>query len=403
MTWLKLDDGFLRHPKFINAMGRHAHALYTWLGLLSWSKQNLTDGLVPAAAVRVTDGPSNGKQRALAVQALVNAKLVHREPNGDLRLHDFLDWNDPSELVKVRRREDRKRKLQGGRPVSDTPIDSALTPRVTPDSGAVDYFSTPAISPSCAPIPAGFRSSETKTETETLKTKREDTSSSPSAPVDPRSLSDDSGEPESGAKTSNGPAEPTACPPDASAAVEAGAGALGADGRRSVSVKAVATKSLAQHAGAAASTEVLEVFEHWKRVMSKAPSTELSPKRLRAVRARLDGGRTAKELCRAIDGCARSDFNMGRESGRPTKYNDLELICRDAEHLERFLDLAESPQKFAAASRAPASPPKGRPALEVMAEWEALEKAEEIKQVAERKEREARRLLWQQRQTGGES
>lgn len=43
----------------------------------------------------------------------------------------------------------------------------------------------------------------------------------------------------------------------------------------------------------------------------------------------------------AIDGCAKSDFHMGRNKlGR--RYDDLELIFRDQAHIEKFLDLGES-------------------------------------------------------------
>lgn len=47
MSWLEIDDRFLRHPKFVKAMSQHVHALYAWFGLMTWTKQNLTDGLIP--------------------------------------------------------------------------------------------------------------------------------------------------------------------------------------------------------------------------------------------------------------------------------------------------------------------------------------------------------------------
>ena len=44
MSWIKLDDGWLDHPK-IRAMGPVARSL--WLGALSWSCEQLTDGFIP--------------------------------------------------------------------------------------------------------------------------------------------------------------------------------------------------------------------------------------------------------------------------------------------------------------------------------------------------------------------
>lgn len=42
------------------------------------------------------------------------------------------------------------------------------------------------------------------------------------------------------------------------------------------------------------------------------------------------------DLKRAIDGCRADPFSMG-ENDRGKPFNDIALICRDAEHVERFL------------------------------------------------------------------
>ena len=77
------------------------------------------------------------------------------------------------------------------------------------------------------------------------------------------------------------------------------------------------------------------VFEHWKRVMGH-PRAVLDKKRERAVEARLREGRTVAELCQAVDGCAKTPHNMGQnEQGQ--RYDDLELICRNAGQVERFM------------------------------------------------------------------
>lgn len=79
-----------------------------------------------------------------------------------------------------------------------------------------------------------------------------------------------------------------------------------------------------------------EIFEFWKTTMGKTGRTMFSPKRKKAVLARLKDY-PVDDIRFAIMGCAGSDWNMGREN-KKVVHNDLELICRDTEHLERYRD-----------------------------------------------------------------
>jgi uncharacterized protein YdaU (DUF1376 family) len=84
---------------------------------------------------------------------------------------------------------------------------------------------------------------------------------------------------------------------------------------------------------------VQAVFSHWCRVLDHG-TAKLSPKRSRLIRARLKEGYTVEQLSAAIDGCRASPFHMGQnETG--TRYDDLALICRDAEHVEQFVQLRQ--------------------------------------------------------------
>lgn len=47
------------------------------------------------------------------------------------------------------------------------------------------------------------------------------------------------------------------------------------------------------------------------------------------------------DCMRAIRGCAASDFHMGRNK-QNKRYDDLELIFRDQDHVERFLEYGAS-------------------------------------------------------------
>lgn len=85
------------------------------------------------------------------------------------------------------------------------------------------------------------------------------------------------------------------------------------------------------------------VFEHWK-AKTGYRRAKLTPKRARAVRNRLRDGYSVEELRRAVDGCLVTPHNAGQNE-RGERYDDLELICRDGEHVERFMRNAGAPPK----------------------------------------------------------
>ncbi len=81
-----------------------------------------------------------------------------------------------------------------------------------------------------------------------------------------------------------------------------------------------------------------EVFKYWCAVMQKNPNiAKLTPKRKKAVAARLKEGYTVGQIKQAIDGCSNDPFSMG-QNDRQKEFNDLELICRTGEKLEGFID-----------------------------------------------------------------
>ena len=84
---------------------------------------------------------------------------------------------------------------------------------------------------------------------------------------------------------------------------------------------------------------IQELFEFW--IQACRPTARRRPlldtkRRTRLGAAIHDYG---MEACRdAITGCTMSDFHMGRNKTNK-KYDDVELIFRDAKHVEQFLDL----------------------------------------------------------------
>jgi hypothetical protein len=85
------------------------------------------------------------------------------------------------------------------------------------------------------------------------------------------------------------------------------------------------------------SSQALEIFEHWKKVFSKRGDVIFSEKRKGKVLARLNQGYTIDQIKQAIDNCAKSEFHVTNH------YTDLELICRDPEHMDKFIDYVPPP------------------------------------------------------------
>ncbi len=118
MSWLRMDDAMLDHPKWIRALrdGGDA-ALHLWLRFCAWSSRHLTDGIIPADVIDAIPGPRGAKVRARAQQALADASLIERRSNGDLLLHDYLEYNPSRAEVMAERgrkaQNQRDRRLRG--------------------------------------------------------------------------------------------------------------------------------------------------------------------------------------------------------------------------------------------------------------------------------------------------
>lgn len=76
------------------------------------------------------------------------------------------------------------------------------------------------------------------------------------------------------------------------------------------------------------------VFDHWRKATGHERA-RASPERVTKIRARLRDGFTVEQLLSAVNGCAASEFHS------TNGHNDLTLICRDASHVEKFLQVAE--------------------------------------------------------------
>lgn len=83
-----------------------------------------------------------------------------------------------------------------------------------------------------------------------------------------------------------------------------------------------------------------QVFRHWQLIMQH-PKAKFDKKRNAKIKQALKLGYTVSELKQAIDGCAKTPFYMGKnDSGQ--RHDHIELIFRDATHIERFINNANN-------------------------------------------------------------
>lgn len=83
-----------------------------------------------------------------------------------------------------------------------------------------------------------------------------------------------------------------------------------------------------------------ELFKYWQTVMNH-PRAVFDAKRQRKVEQSFKLGYSLEDLKKAIDGCSITPYNMGK-NGSGQVYDDISLIFRDADHIERFMNNANS-------------------------------------------------------------
>lgn len=83
--------------------------------------------------------------------------------------------------------------------------------------------------------------------------------------------------------------------------------------------------------------EVARVFDGWKRTMGKPSSTKLSVERERKIVQRLEDDYSVDDILLGVLGCSKTPHNMG-DNDRNTTFNDIELICRNVQNLDRFIE-----------------------------------------------------------------
>jgi len=94
-----------------------------------------------------------------------------------------------------------------------------------------------------------------------------------------------------------------------------------------------------EHGNANADEDVNSVFDYWVNTMN-SPNSKLTADRKAKIKARLKTF-SVDDICKAIDGCKRSEFHMGKND-RNTAYNSIEFICRNDSKIEFFHNVGQS-------------------------------------------------------------
>jgi hypothetical protein len=141
MAWTKLDDNFADHPKIAQLSDA---AFRAFVAGLCYASRYLTDGVIHEHAAKRTP--------ARVRNELVSAGLWHENDDGNVEIHDYLEWNRDAETVKAERKANaaRQRKHRDRNAVTD-----AVTNAVSNGTQ-----SSPVLSSKKNPCDAAHRESE---------------------------------------------------------------------------------------------------------------------------------------------------------------------------------------------------------------------------------------------------
>lgn len=124
MSWVRVHDGALTHPKIVGIFDPR-RPFDLWLWGLSYTQQYLTDGRLPA------DAFPRGSEKART--KLVLRHLWDAQDDGSFQIHDYSDWNDARETVLEKRAQAKARMDRFRKRVTNAeqPANERVTERVT--------------------------------------------------------------------------------------------------------------------------------------------------------------------------------------------------------------------------------------------------------------------------------
>jgi hypothetical protein len=176
MGWVRVDDAFYDHEKFI-AAGPCGIAL--WLTALGWSNRNLTDGYIPRGQVPrllVFEGLSweTGAVPGLATfgeevtglavaNRLVEVGIFDDAPGG-YQIHDYLEFQPSAEQVREKAKKERERWHRRAAGNAAVDADSAPDSDGPPDQLRAESAATPRVSQPQPQTPKNTRVSDAEFE-----------------------------------------------------------------------------------------------------------------------------------------------------------------------------------------------------------------------------------------------
>lgn len=176
MGWVRLDDAFYDHQKFIEA---GPLAGWLWVCSLAWSNRNLTDGFIPANQVprlasfdgfahHMWSGELMGGGEDVDVRDLAGDLVSLRlwdEVEGGYRIHDFHDYQPSAEQVLAKREKERSRWSRRSRGNAAGAAHNGTAPPALADNSGGDSTpdSTAESPPEYAPTPVVPNPKETGT------------------------------------------------------------------------------------------------------------------------------------------------------------------------------------------------------------------------------------------------
>ena len=288
MTWVKIDDEFYTHPK-VSIL--RADVMLACIGLhtlaLSWCNHKLTDGVVPINQVFRLAGdltlalPSGNPH--MLINELLRVGMWEHLPGDEnaYLIHDYLDYQPSRAQVEALKEAQSKAGRQTA--AKRWGAESIATPIATPIVDSDDF---------------------------------------PSGKFQPRAES-----------IATPIATPIAIPIAPPVGVECSV-PVPVPGPKKEKKKLSSTEAADT---SPPNDDATTVFQHWRTAMGKTERAVFDNKRKARVRWAL-GLYSLADCLAAIDGCAASEFHNGRDpKSNGKRYDDLTLIFRDAEHVERFL------------------------------------------------------------------
>ena len=155
MSWIRLDDSWIEHPKIIRA-GRDARDL--WLASITWCARHLTDGVFPAEVLPVLvvwagidEANDQAKVKQIASK-LLSTGLWILTTNNEYLVHDYLHYNPSKEEVEELRAARSEAGRRGGKQKASNRVSKDLANAVAKPKQNASKSASKILPPTPTPL-----------------------------------------------------------------------------------------------------------------------------------------------------------------------------------------------------------------------------------------------------------